>query len=210
MFESKHVEPESSRALIRPRRRFLQVFGLLVVLTPLLVAASCAGSPKEYRMPEPALAQVDLPRFMGRWWVIANIPYFAERGKIASSDNYSLREDGGIDVVYAYKKSFDEAEERTLEASARPIPGSGGAHWKQRFFWILSVEVQILEIDPDYRWALIGNPKRSLAWVFAREPLMSAEDYARVVARLGRFGYDPAELKRVPQTPEQVGQPGFQ
>lgn len=192
------------------RRRFLQILGLLVVLMPLLVAASCAGSPKEYRMPNPPLAEVDLSSFMGRWWVIANIPYFAERGKVASSDNYSLREDGGIDVVYAYKKSFDETEERTLGASAQPIPGSGGAHWKQRFFWILSVELQILEVDPEYQWALIGNPKRSLAWVFAREPVMSDQDYARIVERLRPHGYDPAELKRVPQVPGQVGQPGFQ
>jgi apolipoprotein D and lipocalin family protein len=161
-------------------------------------------------MPDPALAEVDLPRFMGRWWVIANIPYFGERGNVASSDSYSLREDGGIDVVYAYKKSFDETEERTLEASARPIPGSGGVHWKQRFFWILTAHVQILEVDPDYRWALIGNPKRSLAWVFAREPVMSAENYARIVERLRRFGYAPADLKRVPQLPSQIGQPGFQ
>jgi len=192
------------------RRRLLQLAGLAIVIALPLVAVSCAGSPKEYRMPSPPLAEVDLPRFMGRWWVIANIPYFAERGKIASSDNYTLREDGRIDVVYAYRKSFDETEERTLEASATPVPGSGGAHWKQRFFWILSVEVQILDVDPGYRWALIGNPKRSLAWVFAREPVMSAAEYARIVERLRRFGYDPAQLSRVPQVPAQVGQAGFQ
>ena len=66
----------------------------------------------------PALPTLDLPRFMGRWWVIANIPYFAERGKLASSDTYALREDGGIDVTYAWKKSFEETQERSIGARA--------------------------------------------------------------------------------------------
>ncbi|MFY8134662.1 MAG: lipocalin family protein [Aquimonas sp.] len=175
-----------------------------------LLIVACASTRKDAPMPGPALAEVDLPRFMGRWWVIANIPYFAERGKLASSDNYSLREDGRIDVVYAYRKSFEEVEERTLNAWARPLPDTGNAHWRQRFFGIFSVELQVLEIDASYRWALIGNPKRSLAWVFAREPVMEDAEYARVVERLRRFGYDPASLKRIPQRPEQVGQPGFQ
>jgi len=183
-----------------------------LILLPLLLAlvAGCSTSPKEYIMSNPPLAEVDLPSFMGRWWVIANIPYFAEKGKLASSDSYSLREDGGIDVVYAYRKSFDETEERTMNASAKPIPGSGGAHWKQRFFWILSVDVQVLEVDPGYEWALIGNPKRSLAWVFARDPMMAPMVYDGLLQRLRKFGYDPADLKRVPQSREQLGQPGFQ
>jgi apolipoprotein D and lipocalin family protein len=175
-----------------------------------LVVVACATNRKDNTVTGPSLAVVDLPRFMGRWWVIANIPYFAERGKLASSDNYSLREDGRIDVVYAYRKSFEEAEERTLNAWARPLPETGNAHWRQRFFGILSVELQVLEIAPDYRWALIGNPKRSLAWVFARDPLMGADEYRQVVERLRPFGYAPEDLQRVPQSPEQVGQPGFQ
>lgn len=175
-----------------------------------VLAGACSQARKEAPEPAVALAEVDLPRFMGRWWVIANIPYFGERGKLASSDSYSLRDDGRIDVVYAWRKSFDESEERRLTAWARPLPGTGNAHWRQRFFGIFSVEVQVLEVDPGYRWALIGNPKRSLAWVFAREPVMSDSDYARLVERLRRFGYEPDDLKRVPQVPEQVGRPGFQ
>ena len=58
--------------------------------------------------------------------------------------------------------------------------------------------------------AQAATPKRSLAWVFAREPLMADADYARIVERLRRFGYEPADLQRVPQSPDQLGRPGFQ
>jgi apolipoprotein D and lipocalin family protein len=188
----------------------VDLFGLLLLASIAALATGCASLSKETDMSRPALAPLDLPRFMGRWWVIANIPYFAERGKVASSDNYTLRADGGIDVVYAYRKSFEETTERTLKASARPLEGSGGAHWKQRFFGVLSVQLQVLEVDPEYRWALIGNPKRSLAWVFAREPQMDATTYLELAERLRPHGYDPADLLRIPQAPAQAGQPGFQ
>lgn len=190
--------------MVHPLRR-VAVF-LLVSVLPL---AACSLSPRTSLVSNPPLPELDLPRFMGRWWVIANIPYFAERGKVASSDNYTLRDDGGIDVVYAYKSSFDESAERTLRATARPLSPSN-AHWKQRFFGVFSVQLQVLEVDPDYRWTLIGNPKRSLAWVFAREPMMSSTAYATVVERLRAHGYDPGDLRRVPQHPDQVGQDGFQ
>lgn len=188
--------------------KFLIRYGAAALVV--LALAACTSPRKDVAGAGPELAEVDLPRFMGRWWVIANIPYFAERGKLASSDNYSLGEDGRIDVVYAYRKSFGETGERTLNAWARPLPETGNAHWRQRFFGIFSADVQVLEIDPDYRWALIGNPKRSLAWVFAREPVMDDIEYADVVERLRRFGYEPADLERIPQVPAQLGRPGFQ
>jgi len=182
----------------------------LLLATIAALSTGCASLSKEAAMSRPAIATLDLPRFMGRWWVIANIPYFAERGKVASSDNYSLRPDGSIDVVYAYRKSFDETTERTLKARARPLEGSGGAHWKQRFFGVLTVQLQVLEVDPEYRWALIGNPKRSLAWVFSREAQLDPASYAELAERLRPHGYDPSDLLRIPQSPAQVGQTGFQ
>lgn len=182
----------------------------LLLLICAAALAGCASSPREPAMPQPPLPEIDLERFMGRWWVIANIPYFGERGNVASADTYSLREDGRIDVVYSYRKRFDEPRERSLRAWARPLPGTGNAHWRQRFFGILSVQLHILEVDPDYQWALLGTPKRDLAWVFAREPLMDDAEYAALVERLRRFGYEPADLKRVPQVAEQQGLPGFQ
>ena len=37
---------------------------------------------------------VDLPRFMGDWFVIAGIPTFVERNALAPIENYTLEPDG--------------------------------------------------------------------------------------------------------------------
>lgn len=206
--------PSPDTPVPRPaRRRALVLATVLLAAASAGLLASCASSPAPAppgTAAMPALPTLDLPRFMGRWWVVANIPYFAERGKLASSDTYALREDGAIDVTYSWKKTFEESEERSIGARARPVEGSGGAHWRQRFFGIFSVQLHVLEVDADYTWALLATPDRELAWVFAREPLMDDAEYARLAERLRAHGVDPAALRRVPQAPEQVGRPGFQ
>jgi apolipoprotein D and lipocalin family protein len=65
-------------------------------------------------------------------------------------------------------------------------------------------------VDPDYRWALLGHPDRSMAWIFSRTADMPDAQYETLRARLRRFGIDPTALRRVPQFAEQVGRPGFE
>jgi apolipoprotein D and lipocalin family protein len=149
-------------------------------------------------------ANVDLERYMGRWWVIANIPYFAENGKVATADVYALKANGRIDNVFAYRKAFDQPEQ-TMQAEARVYPNTNNNHWQVRFWGgLIRSDLLILEVSPDYQWALIGNPKRSLAWVFARQQNMSDAQLDELKQRFAQYGYQPGDVKRVPQIPEQL------
>ena len=174
----------------------------VIVLSLALAAYSFASTRKA--PPLTSSAQVDLPKYMGRWWVIANIPYFAENGKVATADVYALKPNGRIDNVFAYRKAFDQPEQ-TMQAEARVYPNTNNNHWQVRFWGgLIRSDLLILEVSPDYQWALIGNPKRSLAWVFARQQNMSDAQLDELKQRFAQYGYQPADLKRVPQRPEQL------
>lgn len=168
----------------------------LALLVAVLAGCAATGGREPLRPGPP----VDLERFMGRWHVIAHIPYWPERGKVATRDEYALRPDGRIDNVFVFRKAFDQPEKRWNGVSS-VVEGSGGAHWRVQFIWPFKADLLVLEVDPDYRWALLGNPRRSLAWIFAREPVIDAGLLARLRARFADFGYDPAELVAVPQLP---------
>ena len=72
-------------------------------------------------------------------------------------------------------------------------------------------DLVILEVAPDYSWALIGYPGREMAWVFAREPNMDPTLYRQLALRLrDKYEVNTDKLKRVPQRPEQVGRLGFE
>jgi len=154
--------------------------------------------------------QVDLARFMGRWYVIANIPYSAERGAVGAYVEFAQREDGDIDdLYYAHPLSFEAPlEKKTRRDTVEP--GSNNARWKTSPFWPLSYTLVILYVDPDYQYALIGDPDKSLGWVYARSPDIDDVSYHALLARLDAQGYDVSRFRRIPQRIEQLGLPGFQ
>lgn len=171
--------------------------------------AACAGAGNK-REPLQSDAVVDLPRFMGAWHVIARVNYIGERGDVASQDVYTLNTDGEVDTVYRYRKSFSpDDQEKTLESVGLVQPGTNNAFWRIRFFGLIKADLLILEIAPDYSWALIGQPSRKLGWVFAREPVMADPLYAELIGKMVDYGYDTSTLLRVAQVPEQVGKPGY-
>ena len=152
---------------------------------------------------------IDLARYMGRWYVIANIPYFPERGKVATYDEYKLREDGRIDNIYGFKKSFDK-KEKQWKALATVKPDTGNRKWTIKFFGMLNADYEILEVAPDYSWVIIGHPKREMGWVMARDANMDDALYDTLIKKFESYDYKTASFKRVPQFKEQVGKPGFQ
>ncbi len=173
----------------------------------LFMLAACA-TPTSTPLMAAANAAIDLQRFMGRWQVIAHVPYFAERGDVASSDTYTLQADGDIAVRYTYQAGFDEPV-KTFDSRATVKAGTGDRDWTTWFFRIIPTRFRILEVAPDYSWALIDYPGRDLAWVFSREPLMNAALYDDLLRRMDGHGVDTGKLMRIPQVREQVGQPGF-
>lgn len=171
----------------------------------LALLAACATNTA---VPRASGSGVDLARFMGTWHVIAHVPYFAERGHVASSDTYTLKDDGGIAVRYDYQTGFGQPR-KAFNSRATVKAGTGNHDWTTWFFAVIPTRFRILEVDPDYQWALIGYPGRDLAWVFGRQPVMDDAQYRALLDRMRVHGVDVSKLVRVPQVPAQVGQPGF-
>lgn len=179
----------------------------LIVALALLLAA-CQTPPETSRMPADATtaAAVDLERFMGTWYVVANVPYFFENGKVATRDVYRLRPDGRIDNDFVFKKAFGQPD-RTWRGISTVVEGSGGREWKVQFVWPFSTRLQVLEVAPDHATALLATPDRKLAWIFSRDPVVDEATLATLATRLASHGVDRAALRRVPQVAGQTVAP---
>ncbi|WAC62858.1 lipocalin family protein [Pseudoxanthomonas sp. SL93] len=184
----------------RPVRTFFRV---VIAGVALLVLAACASQPTVATR-----NAVDLPRFMGTWHVIAHIPYFAERGHVASREEYTLRDSDKIAVRYVYQEGFNEPVQE-LESRGSVKAGTGNREWTLRFYAVIPAKLRILEVAPDYSWALIDYPGRDMGWIFGREPVMDDALYAELVKKMRDHGVNARQLVRVPQVPEQVGKEGF-
>jgi apolipoprotein D and lipocalin family protein len=148
------------------------------------------------------VSHVDLPRYMGDWYVIANIPYFAEKNCYDSIESYALRPDGDIDNWFTCrKKSFDAPMKRVANALATVEDKSTNAEWRVRFFKVISVKYLILDLDPDYQWVVVGHPSRKYGWIMARSKVLADPVYSGILQRLGAQGYDTSKFQKVPQRP---------
>ena len=178
-----------------------------------LTLAGCASTPPN---PNPRaadalkLASVDLPRYMGKWYIIANIPYFGERDYVGSHAEWRLRPDGKIADAFVGRKGDFNAPETRREFVDTVVPDSGNAKWSVRLFWPITVTQLTLYVDPDYRTTILGYPGKSVGWIFARTPGISDVEYRDLLGRLDAQGYDTSLFLRVPQTQDQIGKPGFQ
>jgi len=197
----------------RRRRGFAQMTKrrigvvLLVWLMIGVVLYACDGGATGMELS--TTAKVDLKRYMGAWHVIGNIPYFAEKGKVATRDVYTLDADGNVDTTYFYRKSFD-GPEKTIGSLGLVQPNSDNAFWRVRFLGLFRADYLILDVAPDYSWALVGQRSRKLGWVLARDPVMDDATYASLIEKFRGFGYDTTQFLRVPQIKEQLGKAGFQ
>lgn len=168
----------------------------LPLLLPLLfIGCSSTSSGPPLR----TVDYVDLDRYLGRWYVIANIPYFLEKGKVASYDTYTRRPDGKLGNDFTFRKGNFEAPEKTWNGVAWVVDTETNAEWKVQFIWPISTTYLVLELDPDYQWAVVGTPNRSLLWILGRDRQMSDETYQMILNKIQAQGYDPAEIEKVPQ-----------
>ncbi len=151
-------------------------------------------------MPPPQTAKhVNLPKFMGDWYVISYFPWFAEKGHVNTMDIYKMRPDGRIDVTYAFRKKSLNAPRNEWKARARVFNPKTNAHWKIQFFPPFEGDFLILDVAPDYRYTVIGENSRKLLWIMSRKPTMCEDDYTAILGRLKDQGYDTSKLVKVLQ-----------
>jgi apolipoprotein D and lipocalin family protein len=167
----------------------------------LAMAALLLAGCRESVHPPLALAEdVDIERFMGDWYVIANIPTAIEKGAHNAIESYRLAEDGTIATTFTFRKDgFDGAEKRyTPRGFVRE--GTGNAVWGMRFIWPVKADYRIAYVDPGYTQTVIGRESRDYVWIMARSPQIAEADYERLVAFVASQGYDVDRIRKVPQS----------
>jgi apolipoprotein D and lipocalin family protein len=159
----------------------------------------CAA-PAPDRLPPLALApHVDLPRFMGDWYVIANIPTFLEKGAHNAKDHYELAADGTIPTTFSFNADGPDGPLKRYESRGFVLDTATNAVWGQQYIWPVKADYRISYVSDDYRLTVITREKRDHVWIMARSPSIPEADYLRLVAIVAAQGYDPARLERVPQ-----------
>ena len=170
------------------------VAAFVVVAAALAAGIGCSSA----RMQPIRLPGVDLNRFMGDWYVIANIPTPFVKDAYNAVQKYELQADGTVATTFTYREGSFDGKLKTLKPKGYVNDDPSHASWGLQFGPILA-EYLIAYVNDDYTEAVIARSSRDFVWIMARTPTISDAEYDRLVDKITSWGYDTEKLEKVPQ-----------
>lgn len=140
-----------------------------------------------------AVRSFDIQKYLGKWYEIARFDYRFERDMNNVTAEYSQAEDGKIHVV---NRGFNTKtkEWKQAEGKAKFAGDTDEARLKVSFFGPFYSGYNVVEIDPQYRYALVAGENLDYLWILSREqtiPDAVKDDYLRQAEAIG---YDTGKL----------------
>jgi apolipoprotein D and lipocalin family protein len=158
---------------------------VLSVITTMVLAGMAAVDRKgELEV----VSSVDLSRYAGRWYEIARLPNRFEK-KCADSvtATYTLRSDEKVDVVNRCRKA--NGQYTTATGKAKVVDKKTNAKLKVTFFWPFYGDYWILDLGPNYEYAVVGAPNRDYLWILSRTPQLDEQLYRRLLTEMSTRGF---------------------
>ena len=181
----------------------LAYFGLVLICVTQLAGCQTLSAPELLRAID---RPIELPRFMGDWYVIAHIPTFIEDEAYNGVESYRLAEDGTIPINYTFNDGGFDGPRKTYYPRGFIHNQQTKAEWRVQFAWPLwnkglrvKATYLITYLDDNYETTIIGVPDRSYVWIMARTKTLPEKRYQELVAWLAQSGHDVTKLRRVPQ-----------
>lgn len=154
---------------------------IIIVISGLF---ACCQTPANAEAPLNTVEHVDIERYMGEWFEIASFPQWFSRNCFNTTANYTLRDDGRVDVLNQCHKGSPTGEISTAKGVARVVNKKTNAELKVSFFWPFSGDYWIIELGDNYEYAVVSEPRRSTLWILSRSPEMSRETLDALLERL--------------------------
>lgn len=144
------------------------------------------------------VAKVDLERYVGKWYEIAKYPNrFEKKCDRDVTAEYVARPDGKVSVV----NSCTTLDGKVTESRgwAKIADKATGAKLTVTFFWPFFGDYWVIDLGPNYEYAVVGEPSRKYLWILSRTPRMDDAVYAGITSRLAAKDYDAGKLVRMKQ-----------
>lgn len=165
----------------------------LAFLIAFFTACSTPNQPLE------VVPTLELQRFLGKWYEIGGIPTPEQANCTGTTATYTLKSPTEVEVLNrCFEKSLTGPEKSAKGRAYIPNP-SEPTKLKVEFFWPFAGDYQIMALDADYQYALIGAPSRRYLWVLSRTPELPEATWQQLVEKAQKQGYDTAKILKTIQ-----------
>ncbi|AKD02567.1 outer membrane lipoprotein [Pontibacter korlensis] len=164
--------------------------GAGAVLAGMAIISSCSRS----HAPLDTVTSVDLDKYEGRWYEISRLPQRFEKGCHCVYAEYKQNPDGYLEVHNYCRKGGPSGKLDKAEGKGFPVEGSNNSKLRVQFFWPFRGDYWILELDPDYQYAMVGSPDRESLWILSRTPKLDQDVMEQLVQLAEQKGFPVERL----------------
>jgi apolipoprotein D and lipocalin family protein len=172
------------------------------VLILLLLIIGSTVSHGQSVAPLKPIANLDVSRYLGRWYEIAKFPnWFQKKCVSDTSADYALRSDGSLNVLNQCRRADGEFDKAL--GQARQVGGADSAQLQVRFApsWLSFLpfvwgDYWVVDLDDAYELVAVSEPKRDYLWVLSRTPQVDPTRYGALIERLNAMGLETGRLDK--------------
>jgi apolipoprotein D and lipocalin family protein len=159
----------------------------LLFLTFGLALVAHAGEPDPTVVPT-----VDFQRYSGLWYDIARNPSFFQNKCLHSTAEYAVLTEDSVSVKNTcYQKNNKVTD---IEGTAKVKDPAVPAKLKVKFNFFARGDYWIVELDPNYEWAVVSGPQKKSLFILARQAPMQKELLNHILQTLKSKGFDTSKL----------------
>jgi len=162
----------------------------LFILLPLLHGCQGTGAMD----PITTVEKLEIERFMGDWYVLADIATPFDKDAYAPTEHYVLKPDGLVETTYRYQKGNATGDFKSRTMTARPNPELPSI-WGMRLIWPFEADYRIAHIHPDYETTIVARNKRDFVWLMARTPTIDQSAFDGLLEKVQSLGYAISDLR---------------
>jgi len=150
---------------------------------------SCSSIPKGVT----AVTPFKKEPYLGKWYEIARLDFKYEKGLNNTTAEYSLSKDGKIKVI---NRGYDFAKNQWKEAigKAKFIDKDTIALLKVSFFGPFYSGYNVIEIDPEYKYALVCGSSLKYLWILSREKTIPDLIKTKYLEKAEKLGFKTSNL----------------
>jgi apolipoprotein D and lipocalin family protein len=136
----------------------------------------------------------DKEKYLGKWNEVARLPNLIEKDLRDLTEEYSLNNDGTINVV---TRAFNPVKNKAVEATGT-IKFKGAETRGQlevAYFLPIYLDYNILDIDEGYQYVLVSGSGMRYLWLLSRESSMPEEMKQRFLRKANGLGFAISKLE---------------
>ncbi len=162
------------------------------------------------KMPIQTVSSVDLKRYTGKWYEIARYPNKFQKKCVGNTTTtYAPKADGGFSIQN--QCVLKDGTIGKADGEAKVIDTTSNAkfnmNFASKFKSFLSSDWDnywIIDLDSDYQYAAVSDPKRENLWILSRTPELKDAVYQNILRRVEKLGFTPGKLTKTPQNLEVI------